>query len=205
MCIRDSTGTLQLQFTQGEEVTLINVNSDKLSKADFTLPASGTLGGVTFDGFRLNGGASAVSLATADSATEHLIIGGFYGSLTSGTTYTVDNGVGKVDLDNTADQNNIKDLSVVHGIALTGANLDLEDGAILFAREIGTAATITMEGTTVENDTIVGGSGKAMLRDDSVNPAIDKIVILDDLKFPFTIATADNIELSPIGSAVIFN
>ena len=198
------TGTLQLQFTRGTEVILVNVNTDKLSKADFTLPDAATVGGVTYDGFRLNGGATAISAGSAVTGSA-LFVEGLFGSVDASSTYTIDNGVGKFDIDNATDQNNIKDLSIVHGLVLSGANLDLEDGAIVFTRTTGTAATITTEGTTLENTTINGGSGKAMLRDDSVNPAIDKIVILDDLNFPFDIATADNIELSPIGSAVIFS
>lgn len=203
--IQAITGTLQLQFTRGTEVILLNVNTDKLSKADFTLPDAATVGGVTYNGFRLNGSATAISAGSA-TASSALFVEGLFGSIDASSTYTIDNGVGKFDIDNATGQNNIKDLSIAHGLVLSGANLDLEDGAIVFARTTGTtAATITTEGSSIENATINGGSGKALFRDDSVNPAVDKIVILDDLNYPFDIATADNIEIHPIGSAVVFS
>ena len=204
------TGTLQLQFTDyssgsADEVTLVNVNTDKLSKRVFTLPDADTSGDIRYDGFILNGGASAISAATADiePADAHVIVSGLHDSLTSGS-YTIDNGVGKVDLDSTANQSNIKDLSVVHGLVLSDTTLDFQDGAIAFLLGTGTANGIVTEGTTVENDDIAAGTGKALLRDDSVNPAVDKIIILDDLTYPFTVRTGENIEISPIGSALIF-
>ena len=167
-------GTMELQWTDYSSgsagaVTTMKVNGDKLSGEPFVIPSANTGNILRFEGFRLLGTSKAIAFAdTANPATLGAIVTDFYTTPSVGL-FTILNGFGKVDVDNTSGENNIKNVSELAGLAVSNPNvLEVQQGAILFGRAIGPAHTIAEAGTSigqtaVATTTLHGGSGKARL------------------------------------------
>ena len=202
--IQSFQGTIELQFSQtGRANKLVHVNSDKLAKNDdFTIQATGTVSGVTFDGWRLLGGSVAISAAAATTGSK--LITSFFNQ-GSTAVETVDNGFGKVDFETSSTENNIKDVSVLHGLAIDFDNLSVEQGAVIFARTTGTAVSAVEAGTATTADEFFGGTGTALVSSTAATPAFNDYVIrLDEINYPFTTVAGDNVSIEPIGSSLLF-
>ena len=159
--IQSGQGTLRLHFSNDR---FVDVRFDKLGDSEFTLPAASGVAG--YDGFELVGSSHAIYAATASSDTAALYAEGLT-SLDDATTYTIDNGFGKVDLNTSGsgrdDDNtkNVKNVSALHGVALLGNEFTEEQGAVIFARATGTANAVITGGGASSAGTVNGGSGIA--------------------------------------------
>ena len=197
-------GIIELNFTVGGNEKLVTINSNKLAKSLFTIPAAGS----GFNSFRILGGGHAI---TADAQTNGNIVTDFFN--VSELQHTIFNGVGKVDFGQDDDDvannqgSNIKNVGFLIGRDPVFTGFSLEQGAILFIGDgSGDATTINEAGTAISVGTFVGGTGTARLTDtaagvDSADAV--KIIDLDDLAYPFTIAADDNISIEPLGSSIV--
>ena len=197
-------GIIELSFTVGGDEKIVTINSNKLSKSLFTIPASGS----GFNGFRILGSGHAI---TGTAQTNGNIVTDFFN--VSALQHTIFNGVGKVDFGKDADDvandqsSNIKNVSFLIGRDPVFANFSLEQGAILFIGDgSGTATTINEAGTAITNATLVGGTGVARLTNTATGVAaadVSKVIRLDDITYPFAIATGDDISIEPLGSSIV--
>ena len=204
-------GIIELQFTLvGGDVKTLTINSNKFAKSLFTIPEAGTASAtaVVFNGFRVLGSGYAI---TGTAQANGNITTDFFN--VSALQHTIFNGVGKVDFGVDADDlennqlSNVKNVSFLIGRDPVFANFALQQGAILFiGNGNGDATTIHESGTALTEGTFVGGTGTAIIRDTATGVAaadVSKVVRLDDITYPFTVASGDNISIEPIGSSII--
>ena len=197
-------GIIELRFTIDSVDRVVTINSNKLAKSLFTIPASGS----GFNGFRILGSGHAI---TGTAQTNGNIVTDFFN--VSQLQHEIFNGVGKVDFgedgdDRSNDQaSNIKNVSFLIGRDPVFTDFALEQGAILFIGDgSGDATTINEAGTAITDDTLVGGTGVARLTNTATGVAaadVSKVIRLDDITYPFTIATADDISIEPLGSSIV--
>ena len=165
-------GILELVFTDwssgsaGDTVS-VNIKSDKLGTGEVHLPPADTStpAGQThrYNGFRLSTSSKAFTLTSP--RTLGAIRTAFYQTAGSATT-TITNGIGKIDLESSDTQQNIKNVSELAGLVITQANVDIFDGTVIFSRAVtATASTVTTAGTSIGSAAvnIKGGSGTASL------------------------------------------
>ena len=206
------SGTLRLLFRNGlvadNDTFTFDVYADKLEGNDITLPAAQTAAAdtLTYAGFTVVGSSKAFTRTTALNVPA--IITDFY-STPSSPIVTINDGYGKIDIDNTSGENNLKNAASLIGTRLTHANLSLETGAILFTRALtGATQNFTESGTQLgsANVTITGGTGTALLSSSASTPAFsDTVVRLDELNYPFNILASENVRIEPIGSSVLIS
>ena len=208
--IQSFEGIIELSFDGGNRTYI--VKSDRLLKRQFTIPAQQDAenGNPSFDGFRLLGSTTAISLPTAQGFSR-VTIGGYFDDLFRGESVIIDNGDGKVDFGVSANdqQVNIKDISGIVSIVVAAAPADgsrifiPEQGSIIFGRAGGDPEDLVTEGTAVTNNRIRAGIGSAIVTNTAVTPNVTYTINLDDQTYPFDVRTAENVSISPVGSSIL--